>query len=346
MGPRQSTSIKSVTDILMQNSTNYVNNNTTQSLASESNTNSFTLATGPDSEVDCNVIVGQSITAEQDTKVMAKVQNATELQNKLNGIIDNTLQQQQSSVNGFLATAFGSQSSSTDIQNTMHTIINTNVTENDVTSCNAVLDNLNTGQLLINHKLICSPGGSIGAMQSIVSDQVAQCFSDKITTALMTNTNIANAVNNANNSQSTKNTGVPTSLADLIGLGGLNPTTLMYFGIFIIILMIAYKFLGPSPSFSSPHMGSQPMDYPHMGSQPMGSYFSQSMGPFSSPMGPSQSMGSQPMGSQPMGSQPMGSQPMGSPPMGPQPMGSSSFPQQQFQPTYQSQGAIEIPLRM
>lgn len=274
MGQNQSTSVTDVTDVVMQSATNFVTQNSTNSLASESNTNDFELniLAGETVTGDCLTNVDQSITANQNVTVMAQAQNLMDFQNTLNTIIDNTLAQQNTAVNGLLASAFSNQSSSTDIQNTLHQTITTNVTNDNMTACNAVLSDINQKIINIgpNGTFTCPPGGSTPTIQSIAASQTAQCYSNAIQNALMQNTNIANAVNNANNSNSSTNTGVPTSLADLLGFSGLSPTTMIYLGFFILIMIIVYKYMGSSSSSSqtlppfipSPMPPIPPMFYP------------------------------------------------------------------------------------
>ncbi len=252
MGSNQSSSNKSLTDIMMENSTNYVSQNTTQQSASNINTNDLTINILPGTTVngDCYTSSDQSITSDQKATVVAKIQNVEELKNSLKGIVDNTLSQQQTSVNGFMATAFGNQKSSTEIQNNLHTIIDTNVTNENVITCNAILDNLNKKILNLggpNSTLNCGPGEHIGTVQSIVSTQVAQCYADVLTKALMSNSNIADAVNKADIAQSSKNEGF--SLANLLGFG-MDPTTMFYVAIFILIILFAYKFIGGSSNLN------------------------------------------------------------------------------------------------
>jgi hypothetical protein len=232
MGASQSSSVTQVNDILNESITEIVNQNTTSASARNTNVNSFTLKNGPTGKIiNCNFNLGQKINATQAVKVMAKITSTQELANTLNSAVDTAMEKNQESVNGFLSTAFTNQESTTDIKNILKNTIQNNITNTNLTECNAILDNANNG-LIENDGLIdCSEGGQINNPQEIISDQLVMCFSEALTEALLKNENISKAKTTLEESQTSKNTGLDGVISAIFSMWGI-------IGIVVIVVVI------------------------------------------------------------------------------------------------------------
>ena len=232
MGSSQSSEVKQLTDITNKVMTNIVNTNTTKASATSNNKNTFKLVIGPKGSItNCNLKLGQTINASQNLKVMAKVSTVNELKSMLSSAVDNAVSQNNQAVNGFLSTAFNNQKSNTDIKNILKNEINNNITNENLTECNAVIDNLNQGELEINGKWDCASMGPIEANQSVVSAQVVECFADALQQAVMSNQSIADAVNKAEQKNISENQGADSFIKAFTG-------PMMWVAIAIIAIVI------------------------------------------------------------------------------------------------------------
>jgi hypothetical protein len=207
MGANQSSEIKQVTDISNKAVTNIVNTTKVSASAQQSGKNTFSVSLGENSEINCDTINwGQKIVSSQKLKVFSKVSNTSELTTILKSSIDNAMSQNNTAVNGFLSTAFNNQESSQDIKNILKNTIENNITNENVTECNAVIDNANKGELVLKKgaKITCK---EFNSPQEIQTQQVVECFSDALQAALLNNSNIADAVNKLEQSQTSENRG-------------------------------------------------------------------------------------------------------------------------------------------
>ena len=237
MGANQSNVVKQLTSVTSKNITNLVNKNTTSASASNTNTNSFTFE-NEGTIKGCNLKIGQKITSNQTVKVQSKITSAADLQNQLKMAVDNTMKQGNAAVSGFLSTAFSNQKSDVDIQNILNTTIENNVTNDNVTQCNAILDNANLGKIINKGIIECEPGESIENPQEIISSQLVECYSDALNKALMKNELIAKAVNNVAQDNSSKNAGVAEAISAITS--GLMMPLIILFVIILIIGMVMY----------------------------------------------------------------------------------------------------------
>ena len=220
MGANQSSQISQLNDILNQNVTNIVNKSRLMAEAKMSNVNSLDVEFGPNAVINCdNIDFSQRITSKQNLVLASKIQNEQELKTLLKSAIDNTTEQNNQSVNSFLATSFNNQSSSTDIKNIMKNVIETNITNENVNVCNAVIDNANQKRITINGKVTCT---SMNNAQSIVNEQFVNCITDQLVKAAMQNEQIADAVNKSSQTNTSENKGIGEAIASIFeGLGKL-----------------------------------------------------------------------------------------------------------------------------
>ena len=228
MGSSQSSQLQTINTLLNQSVTKIVNKTKASANAINTNTNTFTLQIGPGAIVNCaNLNLAQSIIASQQVTLNVTIQDTTDLTNILTGAANDVLSQNNSAVNSFLTTAFSNQSSSTDAQTTIDNLIQTNITNTDVSNCNAILTNANNGTIIVNGKLDCT---NLNNPQAIISDQFVQAIVNAGISAILNNSAIANAVTNANQSNSSTNNGI-------FSLFGSSSITYIIIAIIIIIII-------------------------------------------------------------------------------------------------------------
>jgi hypothetical protein len=288
MGSNQSSSQKKVTDVLMQSSMKYINSNRLTAFTNQKNVNSFEWDVGGD--WNCSLDMTQKIEAKQDSKVVAKATSLADFKNDLKSVISDTLSQNNSSVNGFLSTTFGNQSSSSDIESKFHTIIDQQVTNENWTEVNNAIDNLNNGKIVIKGNYNC-PNGPSTIIQDISTNQIASIYTDIITQALMSNTQVSEAASKMDTTNTVQNQGF--SLAGILGFG-FDPKTLLIIGIVIIVVAFITVF---GMKKSAPQSPQYPMGMPSMGQM--------SMPQMAMPQMPQMSMGQMPMAQTPASMQPM-----------------------------------------
>ena len=218
MGSNQSSQVNQTTEILNKSVTNMVNTNIVKVGASNSNVNSFEFTTGPRSDIkNCSINLGQKINASQKVKVMSQVSSVNDMKSMLKSSIDNAASQSNSATSGFLSTAFNNQKSNTEITNILKNEIENNITNENLTECNALIDNINKGKLEFNGKWDCGKLGQININQEIVSAQVVECFANAAQEAIMQNANIADAVNKAEQANTSKVGGVAELASAIMG---------------------------------------------------------------------------------------------------------------------------------
>jgi hypothetical protein len=229
----------------------------------------------------CDFSTMQSIKADQNAQTIAKVESLSDFKNDLKAIAENTMKSQDSMVSGMLSTAFGNnQDSNIDVTTIIRNEIEQNVTNENMTECNAILDNANKGVLILKGATIdCTEGtANFGRAQDIISSQVASCYSDALTTALMQNSQIAEAVTKTEAETKMENKGVGEAIAsaftpftDLVGK--ISGDTTMVVIIIIVAIAGIGIFLVPkileSDAFKAVVASETGVDIP-MGQQPQG----------------------------------------------------------------------------
>jgi len=251
MGANQSAQLKQTTEVLNKSVTNIVNTNTTKANATQSNTNRYSIELGEGSELNCKEInLNQKIQSDQKLKVQAKISNVSDLKTMLKSAVDNATQQNNASANGFLTTAFNNQKSNTEINNILKNEIENNITTENLTECNAVIDNLNEGKLTLkkNAKINCDVFRS---PQEIATNQLVECYADAIQQALMQNENIASAVNKSTQSNKSENKGAAELVNAVMGpYAMIIIAVIVALVIFIPLIIFAFKSGGSSESVS------------------------------------------------------------------------------------------------
>lgn len=247
MGSNQSSQIKQTTEILNKSVSNVVNTNIVRAGASNSNVNSFEFI-NEGKVTNCNLRIGQNIKAAQKVKVMARVSNLTDMKTMLKAAVDNSTSQNNEATSGFLSTAFSNQKSDTEINSILKNEIENNITNENLTECNSIIDNINKGVYLNKGEFDCGKtGGEIKIDQGVLSEQVVECFSTALQEAVMQNQNIADAVNKAEQVQKAKQGGVAEAISAVMG-----PYAMIVIAIVMVVaiplLIFAFKSGGEVPS--------------------------------------------------------------------------------------------------
>ena len=256
MGSNQSSQVKQTTEVLNKSVTNVVNKNIVKASAANSNVNSFEFTTGPRSDVkNCSINLGQKINASQKVKVMSQVSSVNDMKTMLKSAVDNATSQSNDATSGFLSTAFNNQKSNTEINSILKNEIENNITNENLTECNALIDNINKGKLEFNGKWDCGERGQINVNQELVSAQVVECFANAAQEAIMQNANIADAVNKSAQANTSKVGGVAEAISAVMGPYAMIMIAIVIgIIIFIPLIIFAFKSGGSSETPSSPQI--------------------------------------------------------------------------------------------
>lgn len=246
MGNSQVSVVKAVVNAVNETTTNVRNTSITDGKATALNRNTLFLELGPTGEINCTSNIGQNITVDQNLKVLSKFESVTDLQNLLNTIVDQTVENKQTAVNDFLSIGVNSQVSKQDLITNIKNSITNNITNENITRCNAVVDNINDAKIIINGKINCPPGGTLNITQDILATQQVSCISESLFSAALTNQSIADIVQKATTDQDAANKGIFSLCNGLflyiaIGVGSIILIAIIAAIIFAVIKMNSRK---------------------------------------------------------------------------------------------------------
>jgi hypothetical protein len=217
MGSAQSSVLKETTNVLNESVVNVTNKNISQTTNTSNTTNSYFLEV-LGNVINCPMSITQTQNVSSNVEAITNIANTSQLANTVNSAISQAVSSNQKSVNGFLATAFGAQSTVVNTTANLQQIVNSNLTNESFNDVVNFCQGLNTGKILIGGNLDCQGQPQI-ITQSFIVKQFSTLLTKAITDALMTNTSIASAASKIESTQSSKNKGI----ASVIGaaLGGL-----------------------------------------------------------------------------------------------------------------------------
>lgn len=222
MGSNQSSSITDVTNVLSQNMTNLIIKQSQNLSETQILTNSINVVFGPRSYIqNCGLISNQTLKGGQIVSAVAQYQSTSDIVNLMKNSIDATLAQSQKAVSDFLSTTFGNQESNANIQSTLNEIIETNVTNDNTSNIIQTASDLSSGNFTFEGTFICAPGQTINISQTEIANQFINSVMGLMSSALMTNTQIANAVNKLDQTQASKNTGIGDAISKVLSSLGL-----------------------------------------------------------------------------------------------------------------------------
>lgn len=241
MGNSQSSSLRSIYKSINKSMTNVINTATTSSSNITINKNNLDLeVTG---FAKCNIDIGQVISSNQTVKTISKFQSAVDLKTLMKNAVEQTAKNEQTAVNDFLSLGFNSNKNSTELVTEITNIIDTNIKNENITTCNNVIDNVNNGKIKISGNLECPT--ALNILQTVMSDQVSECVSETLINVLLANDIINDAVQSIENKQKAENKGITDFLKGLVG-------PLIIIAVIIVLVLIAKSVLSKPPQ---PYMG-------------------------------------------------------------------------------------------
>ena len=241
MGPTQSSTIKACMDIVNKNMLSIVNSKQVNAGAYQYNKNSIDVKIS--GSIDCpEVVLSQTINGTQNIKVFSKFESTNDLAQTVKQALDQSFKSDQKAINDFLSVGFQSQKNDTELLTSIKNVIDTNIKNEDITSCNAIQDNLNLQKLDITGNIKCD---LLKIPQDLVATQQAECISQTAFGILMRSELISDAVTKVDNTQFAENKGITDFLKNLIG-------PLIIIGIIIVLVIIAKNVFTKSPQ---PYMG-------------------------------------------------------------------------------------------
>ena len=135
----------------------------------------------------CSIIIGQSIKSKQSVKLMAKITNINDFKTQIKNAIKTEVSNETKQKAAFLQTAANEASTATKINDLIDNRVETNITNETISSVNAMITNANSGILLLTGNVICPPGGSITNMQEIITSQIAELLTTSLTGTTLSN---------------------------------------------------------------------------------------------------------------------------------------------------------------
>lgn len=233
MGSSQSSTITECTSQLNANITSVL---TSQNVATTSNTININTLTvdleGANLSGNCTMNMGQTITVDQNIKSVATLTSSDQIQTVLTNAVQNTLSSNSAAVNKFVSTTYSGQNTKTQALNSINNIIANKLDNTQVTNLINFIKNINTGTLDMKG-ITCSDNATYNSPSEIVVNSTVTNLSNMLTTAMMTNSEIANGVNTLNNEQSSENEG----LGDAIS-GVFKSMNWMIVGLVVVVVIL------------------------------------------------------------------------------------------------------------
>jgi hypothetical protein len=222
MGANQSSSVSSAVSVLQKSITNVVNTQSQSTSAQQSNVSNLSVKMVGASIKNCTFNFSQSIVADQRIKAVSTFNSQAALSNIINSAIGNAIAQNNSSVNGFLSTAFSNQNQQVNMTTTIQNIVENNINQQNLQNILAFVNNLNNNSVDLSYSTWdCSKqrtnGVALDSSQSMVVSQFVDSLTGLITEALMQNQQIASAVTKVSQVNTSRNTGVSELITALTG---------------------------------------------------------------------------------------------------------------------------------
>jgi len=222
MGSNQSTDVKSITDILMQETTNIMTKNGQNASSSIITVQTITVTVGE--VIDCDVEITQDVNVTQDLKAVVSLQTTADIKNTMEAAIQNTMASTQKTVQSFLASALANENSQTDIENKIHQAITDNVTTTNITDIQNAIRSIQKGKFTFN-KVDCK-GKKFVITQDMIINQVTSMIVQSALSALNTISEFSQAANKSTTDQSTTQKGVAEAIS-AFGFAILTPLLLI-----------------------------------------------------------------------------------------------------------------------
>jgi len=228
MGNSQSTVTNIVNRSSLSVTNDFVSTTMATTQASSTNIQTFTLNIG--AMTNCPLNLGQTINAQVAAIATVDDRQAQQLQTSLSSALSAAALSNSEMVNGVMAATGGnSQSTRTNITNTIDQAVRNTVTSTTINQVAATSVNMQTMTLNIG----ACQNSPIQANQGIVSNVIAQNILSKVSNAIMSSNLVASATANASSSTGMHNQGL-NDLIDSIfkGLTGI-------WGIIALVVCVA-----------------------------------------------------------------------------------------------------------
>jgi hypothetical protein len=178
MGNSNSTKISQMVDVVNSISVAVNNSAITSGNAISLNRQSF-IFDNYGQILGCDFDSGQTLQADQGLKVASTFNSSTDLKNNLKNMVDQIAASSQKAVSEFISLTSNSNESEMDLKVSLKNDIDTKITNENVTTCKAFIDNLQEGKFYNRPGAIfqCRSGGFIRINQNIINEQNAECLS-------------------------------------------------------------------------------------------------------------------------------------------------------------------------
>jgi hypothetical protein len=231
MGANQSSSITNTTDVLQKNLTNIMNKRVNEASSNIGTVN--TLRFVNKGTIRCkNIKIGQTINVDSNVRSSLASVNKSDVQSMLKSAVDQTAQQKQEAVSGFLSTAFNNQNQEANNIVKVKNIIETNLTDEVFQKCQNVIKNTNDG-VVVNEGVIegqpaeydekgnlifpATPCESFDIGQNILVKAYVDCSMDAFNQAMLKSEAISDAVQKSEQEQKSKVGGISELVDSLFG---------------------------------------------------------------------------------------------------------------------------------
>ena len=258
MGNSNSSTINNLVDVVNTVTTDIVNRSVTSGNASSLNIQTFLLDLQGD--VKCSVDINQSISSDQKLSVSSVFNSASEVQNTLDTMVDQIAESNQKAVADFLALAVNNNESKQSLTSSIKNDIKTKVTNENITNCQAFVQNLQKGKFYVppTGKLDCGKKadgtyGDIKINQSIVNKQIAECLSQTFFNTIASN-DIVNKISQAAETDQSGETKGPFAWLESLGKTGIIVAGVIggIILLIIVVVLLSWLFGGSQKNGSKP----------------------------------------------------------------------------------------------
>jgi hypothetical protein len=217
MGNYQSANIQALNDVVTNAITDVTTQNFTSNANSCQNINDLTVKTAHGSEINCAMIIDQSINQLCNLDSTVINTSSESVMSNIENKMDQLLQSTQSSVQGFLSAAASIQTTNEEIKNAIKNTIRNDIVNKTFTSCANSVFGQNKMKIEINGKINCPPGQPFIIDQNQIAKSAATCFAQNITNVLANNGVINDILQKMESTQSSKQ-GLDTAAFLIIGI--------------------------------------------------------------------------------------------------------------------------------
>lgn len=257
MGNSNSSTINNMVSVVNQATTDIVNRSVTSGNASSLNIQTFKF-TNTGNLKGCDFNYSGTINSDQKLTVSSVFNSASEVQNTLETMVDQIAESNQKAVADFLALAVNVNQSKQSLTSSIKNDIKTKITNENITNCQAFVQNLQKGDIVNTGTWECGPSGKIEINQTILNKQIAECLSQTFFNTIASNTIVNDISQAATNDQSGETKG-PLAWLESLGKTGIIVAGVIGGIILLIIVVVLLRWLfGGSQKNGSKPQTQQP----------------------------------------------------------------------------------------